>query len=108
MYKCKIFTNIENWNVKNFDTFRDCFKGCKSLEKLPDISKWKTSNVIDACIMFDGCESESLKELPDINKWDTSKLKSIEDMFKDYKLFEGKIPDKFKTKPKENNNEEKK
>ena len=33
------------------------FYGCKSLKKLPDISKWNTFNVNDISWMFYGCES---------------------------------------------------
>ena len=42
------------------------FRGCKSLNNLPDISKWDTKNVTNMSGMFDGCKS--LKELPDISK----------------------------------------
>ena len=31
------------------------FSGCNSLNSLPDISKWDTSNVIDMKGMFSGC-----------------------------------------------------
>ena len=55
--------------------------------------------------MFEGCES--LKSLPDINRWDTSNLKAKDDMFKDCKLLEGKIPEKFKTPTKEEEKEKK-
>ena len=33
------------------------FRGCKSLNSLPDISKWNTSNVYDMSNMFYECLS---------------------------------------------------
>ena len=32
------------------------FNWCKSLNSLPDISKWNTSNVKNMSWMFDGCK----------------------------------------------------
>ena len=43
------------------------FCDCSSLEKLPDISKWNTSNVLILMLLFFNCSS--LKSLPDISKW---------------------------------------
>ena len=43
------------------------FYNCKSLEKIPDISKWNTDKVTDMHNIFSGCEL--LKSLPDISKW---------------------------------------
>ena len=100
--KCASVTELPNigvWDTSNIDTFRDAFKGCKSLEKLPDsISNWNTSKIDDMSSMFEGCEK--LKELPDISRWNTEKMQSHEDMFKDCKLIENIIPEKFKN-PKE-------
>ena len=86
--------------IRNIDTFRETFKGCKSLEELPDISKWDTSRVVDMSNMFEDCES--LKSLPDIEIWKTDQLKNCDDMFKNCKLLEGKIPLKFQKSPTEN------
>jgi surface protein len=55
------------------------FAGCRSLESLPNISKWDTSNVINMSWMFAGCRSLNL--LPDISKWDISKVNYINGMF---------------------------
>ena len=49
------------------------FLSYKHLEKLPNISKWKTNNVKDMNNTFSRCSS--LKELPDISKLNTSKVK---------------------------------
>ena len=40
------------------------FYGCSSLESLPDISKWNTSNATNMSSMFKYCSS--LKSLSDI------------------------------------------
>ena len=39
---------------------------CKSLESLPDISKWNLNNIENISHMFYGCKS--LKSFPDISK----------------------------------------
>ena len=51
------------------------FKECSSLRKLPDISKWNTSNAIDMSYIFQNCNSISL--LPDISKWNTSSVTNM-------------------------------
>ena len=66
---------------------------CISLEYLPDISKWNTSNVIDMGYLFFG--NRILKSLPDISKWDISKVTNKKDMFRSLNS-SCKIPDKFK------------
>ena len=68
------------------------FYNCSSLNSLPDISNWNTSNVTDMSCMFSHCSS--LNSLPDITKWDIKKLKNKGDMFKGCK--ERIIPEKFK------------
>ena len=45
------------------------FYNCKSLQYLPDISKWNISNATDISSIFYNCKS--LQYLPDISKWDT-------------------------------------
>ena len=44
------------------------FSNCSSLNSLPDISNWNTSNVTDMSSMFYKCNS--LNSLPDMTKWD--------------------------------------
>ena len=68
------------------------FYDCNSLNSLPDISKWNTSNVTDMSCMFFDCSS--LNSLPDISIWNTKKLKEKTDMF--YGCKEYIIPKKFK------------
>ena len=46
---------------------------------LPDISDWKTENVINMNSMFYDCKS--LTSLPDISKWNIGKVKSMSYMF---------------------------
>ena len=48
------------------------FENCLSLNVLPDISKWDTSNLKEMRSMFNGCSS--LKVLPDISKWNTKNV----------------------------------
>ena len=43
------------------------FAGCSSLELLPDISIWKTDNLLYIQSLF--CNCTSLKTIPDISKW---------------------------------------
>ena len=42
------------------------FFNCIKLKSLPDISRWKTNNVMEMKGLFERCES--LKKLPDISK----------------------------------------
>ena len=51
------------------------FSDCLSLESLPDISKWNTTNVTDMSLMFSGCKT--LESLPDISNWNTTNVKNI-------------------------------
>ena len=55
------------------------FRGCTSLNSLPDISKWNTRNVNNMSFMFYNCLS--LKSLPDISKWNTSNVNNMNWMF---------------------------
>ena len=48
------------------------FYECKSLNSLPDISNWNTSNVSNMSLMF--CDCSSLNSLPDISNWNTSNV----------------------------------
>ena len=68
------------------------FYNCSSLNSLPDISNWNTSNVTNMSYMFSNCSS--LNSLPDITKWNIKKLKYKENMFEGCK--ERIIPKKFK------------
>ena len=68
--------------LKGIDKVTDMhsmFYGCSSLLSLPDISKWKTNNIIDMCSIFDGCSS--LSTLPDIYKWNNKNVTNIGYMF---------------------------
>ena len=55
------------------------FADCNSLEILPDISKWNTSNVIKMNYLFKNCSL--LKSLSDISKWNISNVKEMKDIF---------------------------
>ena len=68
------------------------FSGCNSLNSLPDISKWDTSNVKYMNYMFSRCYS--LNSLPDISKWKTSNVNDIRSMFGEC-LSTINIPPKF-------------
>ena len=95
----KALPDISNWNTLNINYFggiisdpslsflqyipdtedtyiiEGTFSECSSLEVLPDISKWNTTDVINMSGMFYDCES--LKFLPDISKWNTNKLTNL-------------------------------
>ena len=55
------------------------FRNCKSLQEIPDISKWKTSNIKDMSRLFQDCIK--IQKIPDISKWDLSNTISISSMF---------------------------
>ena len=65
--------------LNKFHYIRYLFFNCQSLQTLPDISKWDTSNVNDMSFIFYNCSS--LKSLPDISKWDTHNVTDMEYMF---------------------------
>ena len=52
------------------------FCQCVSLKSLPDISKWKTSNVKDMKGIFYNCNS--LISMPDISKWNITKVDDMD------------------------------
>ena len=54
------------------------FANDSSLESLPDISKFNTSNVRNMEHMFTRC---GIKEFPDISKWDMSNVRNMKYMF---------------------------
>ena len=70
----KLFISKYNWKNLKF-----MFYNCSSLKSLPDISKWKTINVIDMSGMFYNCSL--LKSLPDISKWNTINVIDMSGMF---------------------------
>ena len=55
------------------------FSDCQSLELLPDISKWNTSNVTNMSGMFANCIF--LSYLPDLSKWSINKVIDINEIF---------------------------
>ena len=61
------------------------FRECKSLEALPDISKWNTKEVENMAQMFQNCEK--LKEKPPIAKWDVTMLYNCKNIFDVYAGF---------------------
>ena len=70
--------SLNNNKIRNV---RRMFSGCISLQSLPDLSKWDTSNIIDMGLMFDKCYS--LITLPDISKWNTSKVSDMIAIFQE-------------------------
>ena len=71
---------IEKWIYYNIIIDMSyLFCGCKSLKKLPDISKWDLKYVEDISYLFYGYLS--LKELPDISKWNTANVRTMEYLF---------------------------
>ena len=66
----KTFIFYSNNNIleklkDNYSILKEMFSHCKSLQHLPDISNWNTSNVCDMSDMFSHCKS--LQYLPDIS-----------------------------------------
>ena len=80
-----LFSNGESKYLKdNLTILRESFYNCKSLTIIPDISDWKTKNVIDMSFMFYNCEK--LLSLPDISKWETNNVLDMNHMFANSKL----------------------
>ena len=50
------YIHFTNFNTSNIKYMSCMFSGCKSLNSLPDISKWNTSNVYSMIDMFRGCK----------------------------------------------------
>ena len=73
-----IFNDLSN-EPKKYYSFKGMFCPCLSLEYLPDISNWNTSNVFDFSGMFADCFS--LKSLHDISKLDKSNAIYMNSMF---------------------------
>ena len=83
-YNCNNFSylpDISNWKTDNVINMAYMFSGCSSLKELPDISKWNTCNVHDMNHIFDKCSS--LKMLPDIPNWNMNNVIDISSMFSD-------------------------
>ena len=53
------------------------------MQKLPNISEWKTENVKEFSKIFEECSL--LKELPDISKWDTKSAEKMDSVFSQYR-----------------------
>ena len=50
------YIHFSNFITTNLQNMSYMFYNCKSLNSLPDISKWNTSNVKDMSWMFYGCK----------------------------------------------------
>ena len=64
------------------------FMACNSIELLPNISKWDTSNVTNIEGMFALCNS--LKSYPDLSNWNTSNIINMRNLFYRYNQKESK------------------
>ena len=71
--------DLSKWNTSNIKNMKEVFQNCLSLKVLPDISKWQTENVEDMSKMFENCIS--LKVMPNISVWKTLKVKDITNIF---------------------------
>ena len=71
--------DISKWDTSNVTDMKGMFGECSNLSSLPDISKWNTNNVTNMSIMF--CECTSLSSLPDISKWNTNNVIDMMGMF---------------------------
>ena len=92
---CENLQNIKlSFDTTNVTDMSGMFYYCRSLNNLPDISKWNTTNVTNMSSMFSWCIS--LNNLPDISKWNTTKVTNMSDMFYGCNsLNKNKIPTKF-------------
>ncbi len=79
---CRALTrlpDISKWDTSNVNNMSYLFYGCSSLTSLPYISMWDTSNVNNMSYLFFGCSS--LIVLPDISKWNTSNVNNMSYLF---------------------------
>ena len=72
--------NISKWKTSNVISLEFLFAGCSKLKYLPDISKWEMDNIQYIDGMFWDCSS--LLSLPDISKWNAKNIKNIARIFK--------------------------
>ena len=78
-YNCsslEVLPDISKWDTSNVESMYGMFHNCISLITLPDLSKWNINNVDDMSYMFDGCLS--LAYLPNISSWN---CRSVTDIF---------------------------
>ena len=75
----KELPDISKWKTSEIHKMLGVFKGCKSLKYLPDISGWDTGNVENMSFMFSDCTN--LKELSIISDWNTGGVISMINMF---------------------------
>ena len=81
-YNCESLISIPDiskWKTDNVIDMSYMFYNCYSLTSIPDISKWNTHNVIDMSYMFFGCES--LLKIPDISNWKTNNTINMRAIF---------------------------
>ena len=83
MYQFEKLPDISNWDTSRVVDMTQMFYILINIIALPDISKWKTGNVTTMKEMFADCLN--LIFLPDISKWDISKVKDLSKMFKENK-----------------------
>ena len=70
--------DISKWNTISVIDMSGMFRNCELLESLPDISKWNTANIINMSEMFFDC---GLKSLPDISKWNTTNVINMSEIY---------------------------
>ena len=85
--------DISKFNTINVINMDSLFSGCTLLKSIPDISNWNTSNVLIMSEMFSNCSS--LESLPDLSKWDISSVLEKNNMFENCSDSLN-IPEKFK------------
>ena len=81
-YECSSLVklpDISKWNTSNVQNMSYLFYECSKLRTLPDISKWDTSNVQNMSHLF--CYCSSLINLPDISKWNITNVSDISYIF---------------------------
>ena len=75
-YKCKSLNelpNISKWDVSKVTNITGMFHDCEKLYKIPDISIWNTINLKEYNNIFDGCSL--LSSFPDLSKWNIDDYK---------------------------------
>ena len=84
--------DIFNMDTRDIKDMSHLFEHCTSLKSLSGISSWDTSNVVNMSYMFSECSS--LQSLPDISNWNTGNVKDMSFMFNKCNSLES-LPDIF-------------
>ena len=71
--------DISNWNITNVINISFLFYGCSLLKSLPDISHWNTINIENIEFLFAECKN--LIQIPDISNWNLINVTNLNNLF---------------------------